>query len=62
MTPVLELDALSWSVGGAHIIDEVSLAVRELGVEPMLILGSLFVLAVYLAPGGLTALGRRRSA
>ncbi|MFZ4150907.1 branched-chain amino acid ABC transporter permease [Streptomyces pseudogriseolus] len=34
----------------------------DLGVEPMLILGSLFVLAVYAAPGGLTALGRRRSA
>ncbi|MFZ4158907.1 branched-chain amino acid ABC transporter permease [Streptomyces griseoincarnatus] len=34
----------------------------DLGVEPMLILGSLFVLAVYLAPGGVTTLGRRRSA
>ncbi|MEV0690085.1 ABC transporter ATP-binding protein [Streptomyces sp. NPDC050388] len=29
MTPVLQLDRLSWSVGGAGIINEVSLAVRE---------------------------------
>ncbi|MFC7988006.1 branched-chain amino acid ABC transporter permease [Streptomyces pilosus] len=33
----------------------------NLGVEPMLVLGALFVAAVYAAPGGLTALGRRRS-
>ncbi|MET9371853.1 branched-chain amino acid ABC transporter permease [Streptomyces griseoflavus] len=32
----------------------------NLGVEPMLVLGALFVLAVYAAPGGITALGRRR--
>ena len=29
MTPVLQLDRLCWSVGGADIIDGVSLAVRE---------------------------------
>ncbi len=29
MTPVLQLERLSWSVGGAHIVDDVSLAVRE---------------------------------
>lgn len=33
----------------------------NLGVEPMLILGVLFIIAVYAAPGGIAALGRRRS-
>ncbi|MGW7410098.1 branched-chain amino acid ABC transporter permease [Streptomyces sp. NPDC054833] len=32
----------------------------DLGVEPMLVLGTLFVVAVYVAPGGLAALGRGR--
>ncbi|MEU8620459.1 branched-chain amino acid ABC transporter permease [Streptomyces sp. NPDC048623] len=32
----------------------------DLGLEPMLVLGTLFVVAVYVAPGGLAALKRRR--
>ncbi|MEV0185186.1 branched-chain amino acid ABC transporter permease [Streptomyces sp. NPDC050625] len=32
----------------------------HLGVEPMLVLGTLFVVAVHVAPGGLAAPGRRR--
>ncbi|MEU8620503.1 branched-chain amino acid ABC transporter permease [Streptomyces sp. NPDC048623] len=32
----------------------------DLGLEPMLVLGTLFVVAVYAAPGGLAALKRRK--
>ncbi|UXY32255.1 hypothetical protein [Streptomyces sp. HUAS TT20] len=32
----------------------------NLGLQPMLVLGTLFVVAVYVAPGGLAAPDRRR--